>query len=1653
MIHGLEIENNMDVTTTSFKWLTIYMKGGETATSQLSGPGGAAPWQDSFANIYIGSSGSGETSSCGSDVTSGVYCNGPNSISLDNGSVSMRLNFGLSSTLETSHSLKGMLWMREETPSSKLTTPEVLNYTHSEESIVDVVRLENGTIRQVRGEDGLLDLVPIDAFGYEIRLYASEHVTEWDGEQYQTDGEPHYLWRIYNPDRQPSNKHLRIEEHALGFGEDAPPIVHTYHWNDENQAWVLTKGGGLSQDRKQVTWNADQTQKTELQEILDPQTGKIARRIERVYIKPFPTDERLVLQSKTLDPGPNEERTTYGYVTDPQSKAYGKLAWTTYPDGNWKAWQYDAEGRIEREYAPWLDQEMSTNEKLTRVRHYRYEAPKGTIDTGYEPWRPRVEIESMLGHEISRTYHLIAEDQEWDIQCAEPGAKWNDPDNLTTKTTLLIGGPFAGEPQRIEHADGTITTNDYQNRDNQRIETVSHGIIADKGGNEPTEGTRTTTITGSVGQLYEIHTQDIATGLTVDRTLYSEHDPFHRPERIDYHDGTHERILHDCCGPSQVRDREGRWTNLVYDDLKRPVYEITDTETRMCQYNAAGDIVEIQRLNTQTRALETIETRQYDLKGKQILTDKQGRQQRALPTSNPRETITEKPDGTNRITLRARDGQLHSISGTSVHGVGYSHAVEKDGRHHVRTETVIHLDALGNDTREWVKTWYDALHRPYRTERADGAETRITYNQRGQTSSQTDPDGVTTLYSQNALGTQTDTAVDMNQNGKIDYKGTDRITCTERSTVEIEGIVYIQTCTYQWQTEKEDEPTLVSETLQSTDGLISQQTLFPTGIQWLSTTTWSENHPVNPADPAPAMTVKKQTTLHPDGTQTIQTYELTKLITEQRLGSDNKQISRVDYTYDDQNRLITQTDAYAGTTEYKYDGQGRRVAAVIQPAPEPESERPITRYIHDEMDRVIAIKHPDGTVTHSTYWPTGELKRTWGSRQYPVEHVYDYAGRKSTMTTWQDFENDTGKAVTQWIYNERNGNLVSKRYHDGKGPDYAYTQAGRLKQRIWARGEKTDYGYNNAGELIEIDYKDKNTPDVAYRYDRIGRKIETKQGKDYVQQMTYDDLARVVTETVNQPGVKEHVLTRSYNDEGKPSGFDWRKGDDNIQVGYSYDTSGRMSSVTDGELEVNYEYLANTGLIEHTGYLNQGQQTMRTTKTFDRLQRLLDTTTKRNRDAAILSSHAYQYNAANQRINVTDETGSKWNYRYDPLGQVTSGEQIQSDGERIQNYSYDYDWIGNRKRVLTQSHKDTKNKGREDYQTNLLNQYEVINSTEGDNVVQTVYQHDEDGNLIRDEKWSYEWNSENRLIAMESLEEITPQRLEFRYDPQGRRIRKEVFESEIENDKARKNLKWKLTKQHHYIYDGWNLIAELDEEGQLLRTHLWGIDLSKSLQGAGGIGGLLKTVSHLDNISAMPMYDGNGNIVQCFHIQAENKIARFTYDPFGKVLSDTADLEGSLPFRFSTKFTDDETDLYYYGYRYFNNGNGRWLSRDPINEHGGYNLFLFVNNAPTLFCDYLGMGVVDTIFNAALRRIDSLYDECEGLTGCIGVRSKCHTCCGSVSIVAASIMTAAFSAGHLACVAAEGWAALACWADLYDGFADGLNSLSDMDDDCKSDCP
>ncbi len=72
--------------------------------------------------------------------------------------------------------------------------------------------------------------------------------------------------------------------------------------------------------------------------------------------------------------------------------------------------------------------------------------------------------------------------------------------------------------------------------------------------------------------------------------------------------------------------------------------------------------------------------------------------------------------------------------------------------------------------------------------------------------------------------------------------------------------------------------------------------------------------------------------------------------------------------------------------------------------------------------------------------------------------------------------------------------------------------------------------------------------------------------------------------------------------------------------------------------------------------------------------------------------------------------------------------------------------------------------------------------------------------------------------------------------------------------------------------------------------------------------------------------------------------ANYEYGPFGEVIRAAGPMAKANPFLFSTKYSDDESDLLYYGYRYYNASTGRWLIRDPIGERGGRNIVAFSEN-------------------------------------------------------------------------------------------------------------
>ena len=100
--------------------------------------------------------------------------------------------------------------------------------------------------------------------------------------------------------------------------------------------------------------------------------------------------------------------------------------------------------------------------------------------------------------------------------------------------------------------------------------------------------------------------------------------------------------------------------------------------------------------------------------------------------------------------------------------------------------------------------------------------------------------------------------------------------------------------------------------------------------------------------------------------------------------------------------------------------------------------------------------------------------------------------------------------------------------------------------------------------------------------------------------------------------------------------------------------------------------------------------------------------------------------------------------------------------------------------------------------------------------------------------------------------------------------------------------------------------------------------------------------THL-RVTSIPLADANGNCVT-YVDNSGNVQAHYTYDAFGNTVSSSGDMDDDFRFRFSSKYLDDETGLYFYGYRYYTPALGRWVSRDPIEEWGGLLLYGFVRN-------------------------------------------------------------------------------------------------------------
>ncbi len=676
-------------------------------------------------------------------------------------------------------------------------------------------------------------------------------------------------------------------------------------------------------------------------------------------------------------------------------------------------------------------------------------------------------------------------------------------------------------------------------------------------------------------------------------------------------------------------------------------------------------------------------------------------------------------------------------------------------------------------------------------------------------------------------------------------------------------------------------------------------------------------------------------------------------------------------------------------SRYAYKSGSRRVEQVYQEQSGGSTSVLVFQYdyTHGKLTTETRKNNASGgdEVTSYSYTPLGNVEKVWGSGANPVKFVYDSYGRKIKQIQYRDVIDGSAPSIVEWAYAPSTGVLRSKAHVNGATRNteyYRYNELGSLEHRKTARGVSTDYLYSvkgvdpdgagvaseiaagvGTGELLAENHSD-STPDVSYSYDKMGRIAGVD---DYLGERTFDysaqnDLA-LWKETFDDDFYgtgADRDFVHSYETAGSGkvpgrfsgvafTGASWMQGYDSNSGRINKFTAVDMRGVDSFSTVFNQTYVAGSNLPSVTRHGSYKQERVYETwrnklahsKTHTSTgvrshYRVLERTQQGQLHRSQLDGSstlntsllAYKLRSSSPSSSAT----IYYDVTYDKLGQV---DEWQTSRDSSHDRDYNWDAAGN-----------TKDYAGTSFEPDGFNQ---ISPTSG-----ASYGYDEDGDLTSDGIWTYKYDANNRLHRMTK----SGKSLEFKYDYMGRRVEKKVWNSGPKS--LITDSQWASGQSTHlkFAYQGMELVAEFKVESgveTIAKTFYWGLDKSGSRGGAGGAMGLIMWRDWEGQESYFPAYDLNGNVTGLLDSD-HNWVAWYEYDAFGKVLNSSTGAMGSFnPIRFSSQYTDKETGLVYYGFRYYDPSKGRFLTRDPIGEAGGLNLHRFVGNDPVNRVDAFGL--------------------------------------------------------------------------------------------------
>lgn len=712
-----------------------------------------------------------------------------------------------------------------------------------------------------------------------------------------------------------------------------------------------------------------------------------------------------------------------------------------------------------------------------------------------------------------------------------------------------------------------------------------------------------------------------------------------------------------------------------------------------------------------------------------------------------------------------------------------------------------------------------------------------------------------------------------------------------------------------------------------------------------------------------------QTTTNPKGVQQKFEYDSSGNKTKEYADFTNTPTKFTQYSYDGSGNQTQIIDPNNHETDYEYDSYGR----VTKEKAPPQSDPKVTEYTYDSAGNKLTVKDPLNNITAFEYNANNQVTKQTDPAGNVSQYAYDGNGNKTSET-------DPKSQVTTYTYDKLNQLTNTTSPDPNKKTDYQYDKTGNVTSVADGKGQAstvtydgegkpvsettsnitTNLTYSAAGDVTQatagsgstqstissaVDKAGQETAQTAqvgtgtasttnYSYDANGNQITAVNVSTGQTAAQYDSKDQVKTET----DTAYNNTSVQYDANGNVTSLTLPSGK---TITYSYDDNDRLtgSSVTVSATNANQNIVSpvvKTGdstTTEATSldYDKAGNITKITKGngtysqyTYDTANKITGVATKTT-DGSIISSYSYTYDQ-NGNITIASGDSVSTSYTYDNVDQLLTASDDQS-----RSWGYTYDASGNRTQITGPTGTTTYIYG------NAADKNQLTSSAKDG--VTTTYTYDSRGNNIgRSDGTTIIYDANNLITSAKIGSGPT---VTYTYDTDKHMIARTVNG---------------VTTR--YQYDGDNLSAETDNTGTITVAYSYddnGKRISETRKDVDDPNGSNKVYYY--------HYDGHGSVTTLTD-PSGNVVKRYSYDPFGNVLSATGDANLTNSFTYSGYFQDPDTGLYLLKARAYDAQLGRFLSVDPNPSNDdpkqdpvlNANLYLYTNNNPVTNIDIDGTG-------------------------------------------------------------------------------------------------